>query len=213
MPWSTVLAQPKILPLLLTRMMTDSVWYFFLFWSVKYLQESHGLSLSTVGRTLWVLYLAADAGSLLGGWASGRLVQRLGTAGARFRVMLPAGLCMLALASVPSLHGTAAAVGVLSFLALCHMVWMTNITTLALDLFPREMATTVQGMIGAASALGGLVTAALIAHTIQKHGYTPVFLGMAMMHPLAALILRVRLRPRTTGSAPAIQNLQEIPAQ
>lgn len=205
-PWSIVLRQPNILPLLLTRMMTDSVWYFFLFWSVKYLQESHGLSLSTVGRTLWVLYLAADAGSLLGGWASGRLVQRLGPAGARLRVMAPAAMCMVALVTVPSLHATAMAVGVLSFLALCHMVWMTNITTLALDLFPRHMATTVQGLVGAASALGGLITAALIAYTIGKHGYTPVFFAMAAMHPLAALILFGCLRTRA-----AITPLQEMP--
>lgn len=199
-PWAVVLRQKRIIPLLVSRMMTDSVWYFFLFWSVKYLQDSHGLTLATVGTTLWVLYVAADAGSLLGGWVSGRFVGWLSPVGARLAVMLPAAACMLLLTTVPLMHSTASAVTVLAFLALCHMVWMTNITTLPLDLFPHEMATTVQGMIGAGSALGGLLSAALISRTIHGHGYTPVFLMLAAMHPLAAMLLvrqlRSHLRPQ-----------------
>jgi ACS family hexuronate transporter-like MFS transporter len=57
------------------------------------------------------------------------------------------------------------------------------------------MATTVQGMIGAASSIGGLISAGLIARTIQTHGYRPVFLILAAMHPIAATVLFVRLRP------------------
>ena len=67
--------------------------------------------------------------------------------------------------------------------------------SMTLDLFPRVMATTVQGMIGAASAIGGLISAGLIARTIQAHGYRPIFLLLAVMHPLAAAILFIRLRP------------------
>lgn len=192
--WSVVLRQPCIVALLLTRMLTDSVWYFFLFWSTKYMQEAHRLTLRQVGTTLWIFYVAADLGSLLGGLASSRLVPRFGTLGARMRVMLPAAACMLLLAAVPTLRSASTAVALLSVLAFCHMAWMTNTTTLALDLFPREMATTVQGIVGAASALGGLLTAAWIARTIQHRGYAPVFLLLASMHPCAAVILCVRLR-------------------
>jgi ACS family hexuronate transporter-like MFS transporter len=52
-PWRVVLRQPYILEMLGTRIMTDSVWYFFLFWASKYMQESHGLSLKAIGMTLW----------------------------------------------------------------------------------------------------------------------------------------------------------------
>jgi ACS family hexuronate transporter-like MFS transporter len=194
-PWGTVLRQPHIAVMLVTRTMTDSVWYFFLFWSLKYMQEHYGLTLRAVGTTLWVLFVAADAGSLLGGFVSGRFVPRFGPLGARFTVMLPAGACMVLLCVVPSLEGATAAVVILSFLALCHMGWMTNVTTVTLDLYPKEMATTVQGMIGAASSLGGLLTAAVISRTIHHHGYRPVFYLMAMMHPLAAVLLFTRLRP------------------
>jgi MFS transporter, ACS family, hexuronate transporter len=194
-PWRVVLRQPYILEMLGTRMMTDSVWYFFLFWVSKYMQESHGLSLKAIGATLWVLYVGADIGSLAGGWISSSLVSTRGTVGARFCVMLPAAACMLSLSIVPSLHNADAAIALLTLLALCHMAWMTNVTTMALDLFPKVMATTVQGMIGAASAIGGLISAGLISRTIQDHGYRPVFLLMAAMHPIAACILYTKLRP------------------
>ena len=194
-PWSTVLRQPYILEMLITRMMTDSVWYFFLFWVSKYMQESHRLTLQAIGATLWVLYVGADVGSLAGGWLSSALVPRRGTLGARFAVMMPAASCMVLLAAVPSLQNAHLVIGLLTLLALCHMAWMTNVTTMALDLFPKQMATTVQGMIGAASAVGGLISAGLIAHTIQSYGYRPAFLVMAAMHPISAIVLYSRLRP------------------
>ena len=198
-PWRVVLRQPHIAVLLITRTMTDSVWYFFLFWSVKYMQDAHGLTLKTVGTTLWILYVAADIGSLLGGFLSGKLVPRLGTLRARFVVMLPVAACMFALCTVPHLRSTSAAIAVLSVLALCHMAWMTNATVMTLDLFPRSMATTVQGMIGSASAAGGLITAAVIGSSIQAHGYAPVFYGLCMLHPLAALLLWWRVGSRAVA--------------
>jgi ACS family hexuronate transporter-like MFS transporter len=203
-PWRVVLRQPYIFEMLGTRMMTDSVWYFFLFWVSKYMQESQGLSLKTIGMTLWVLYVGADVGSLAGGWLSSLLVPFRGTIGARFAVMMPAAGCMLTLALVPSLRSPGVVIGLLTFLALCHMAWMTNVTTMALDLFPKQMATTVQGMIGAASAVGGLISAGLIARSIHTYGYRPAFLVMAMMHPIAAVILYTRLRPavRRTNYVP-----------
>jgi ACS family hexuronate transporter-like MFS transporter len=198
-PWKVVLRQPYLFEMLVTRMMTDSVWFFFLFWVSKYMQERHGLSLKAIGATLWVLYVGADAGSLLGGWLSSALVPIRGVVGARFAVMLPVAACMLSLSLVPALQRAGAVIALLTMLALCHMAWMTNVTTLTLDLFPKTMATTVQGMIGAASAAGGLISSGLIARTIEAHGYRPVFVVMAMMHPLAAMILYMRLRPVVNG--------------
>ena len=160
------------------------------------------MSLKAIGMTLWVLYVGADVGSLAGGWLSSLMVPFKGTVGARFAVMMPAAGCMLTLALVPSLRTPGVVIGLLTLLALCHMAWMTNVTTMALDLFPKQMATTVQGMIGAASAVGGLISSGLIARSIHSYGYRPAFLVMALMHPTAAIILYTRLRPavRRTSS-------------
>jgi MFS transporter, ACS family, hexuronate transporter len=202
MPWRQVIRQPYIVAMVGTRMMTDTVWYFFLFWVPKYMQESHGLSLGMVGKTLWILYVAADFGSILGGVASSWFVPRRGAVGGRFAVMIPTAVCMLALSVVPRIVNTTSVVVVLSLLATCHMAWMTNITTMTLDLFPSHTVATVQGLIGAASAAGGLISAGLIAFTTQTHGYTSIFICLALMHPLAMMILRVNVRPAHRFSRP-----------
>lgn len=194
-PWRVIVRTPYIAELLIVRMMTDVVWYFFLFWIPMYMQEKRGLSLRTIGMTLWVLYVAADVGSFSGGFLSSRFVRAWGPVRARLYVMVPAAACMTLLSVIPSLSTVSAILALLSGLALCHMAWMTNITTMTIDLFPHEMAASVQGMIGAGSAAGGLLSAGLIAHTLQHHGYRPVFLLLALLHPSAAAILLIRLRP------------------
>ena len=204
MPWRQVLRQPHLIAMIVTRMMTDTVWYFFLFWIPKYMQDSHHLTLGMVGKTLWILYVAADLGSILGGVTSSWFVSRRGAVPGRFAVMVPTAICMLALSVVPRISNTTSAVVVLSLLAVSHMAWMTNITTLTLDLYSSQIVATVQGMIGAASAAGGAVSAGLIAYTIQAHGYQPIFVCLAFMHPVAITILFFQLRPgrRSAGYIP-----------
>ena len=49
----------------LARLLTDPVWYFFLFWFPKYLISEHSMSLIRVGEFAWVVYLAAGAGTII----------------------------------------------------------------------------------------------------------------------------------------------------
>jgi MFS transporter, ACS family, hexuronate transporter len=62
--------------MLAVRMTTDPVWYFYLFWFSKYLQERRDFTLLEIGQWLWVVFIAADAGCLASGWISGWLIRR-----------------------------------------------------------------------------------------------------------------------------------------
>ena len=55
--------------LLLGRLITDPVWYFYQFWFPKYLSADRHLSQDQLKIT-WIIYAAAGVGSLLGGWLS-----------------------------------------------------------------------------------------------------------------------------------------------
>jgi ACS family hexuronate transporter-like MFS transporter len=73
---------------LLARMLTDPLWYFYLFWFPKYLQDARGFTLADVGQTVWMVFVAADLGSVLGGWLSGRFVRAgVEPVNARLKVM------------------------------------------------------------------------------------------------------------------------------
>lgn len=52
--WSTVLRQPLVWLLMLARLITDPVWYFFQFWFPKYLREVRGLDQEGVA-VMWVI--------------------------------------------------------------------------------------------------------------------------------------------------------------
>ena len=63
-------------------MIADPVWYFYLFWFPKYLTDERGMALIQVASLAWIVYLAADVGSIGGGWFSGRLIRSRHRAGA-----------------------------------------------------------------------------------------------------------------------------------
>jgi len=56
--------------------LTDPVWWLYISWLPKYLADARGFSLLKIGLFAWVPYVAADAGSLSGGWMSGYLIAR-----------------------------------------------------------------------------------------------------------------------------------------
>jgi hypothetical protein len=71
----TVLSQRFLWHLLVARMLTDPVWYFYQFWLPKYLHSARGLNQMDLS-ILWTIFLAADLGFLLSGFLSGYLIRR-----------------------------------------------------------------------------------------------------------------------------------------
>ena len=192
--WALLLGRRETWLLLLSRVLTDPVWYFYLFWFPKYLSDQRGLSLLEVGRIAWIVYLAADIGSLLGGWASGALIKRgMNTISARKRVMIVAA-CLLPLsplvALAPSIY---VALFVASIAAFAHLAWQVTLGVLIVDLYPQRLIATVFGVVAAGSGFGGLVSTGIVGRLVTDYSYTPVFVLMGVLHPLAlVLILKVR---------------------
>ncbi|NDH95091.1 MAG: MFS transporter, partial [Planctomycetia bacterium] len=74
--WRQALTHRQTWGLLLSRFLSDPVWWFYLFWLPKYLVEQRGFTMAQMGMLAWLPYLAADVGAIVGGWTSGRLVAR-----------------------------------------------------------------------------------------------------------------------------------------
>jgi ACS family hexuronate transporter-like MFS transporter len=73
--------------------------------------------------------------------------------------------------------------------AFAHLTWQVVMTALAVDLFPQHMVATVFGLIAAGSGLGGLVSNELVGRLVTSWSYTPVFMVMGLLHPLALLLV------------------------
>jgi ACS family hexuronate transporter-like MFS transporter len=55
--------------LMLSRFVSDGAFYFFVLWLPAYLASERGFNIIEIGLFAWIPFLAADLGSLAGGWA------------------------------------------------------------------------------------------------------------------------------------------------
>jgi ACS family hexuronate transporter-like MFS transporter len=188
--WYLVLSHKAVWMLLLSRLLTDPVWYFYLFWFPKYLQDARGQSLAQVGNLAWLVYVGADAGCILGGLATGWLIRRGVTpVHSRLRVMTAAA-CLIPLGIFVAVAPSAqAAVWVAMLVAFAHLVWQVVMGALIVDLAPPARVATVFGVVAAGSGLGGLISNELVGRLVTSWSYTPVFVVMGFLHPLALLLI------------------------
>ena len=195
--WSDAFRSRETWILTIARLLTDPVWYFYLFWFPKYLGDARGMTLIEVGRIAWVVYLAADIGCILGGFLSGRFIQRgLSPAASRVRVMAFAALMVPLSPLVPRVPNALLAVLIAAIAAFAHLAWQTSLSTLVVDLYPRHIVGTVFGIVAAGSGLGGMISTNIVGRLVTHYSYTPVFLFMGLLHPLAFLLVRgLRKRP------------------
>ena len=92
--------------------------------------------------------------------------------------MIP--VCCIAVTRVP---GPAMALTLISVAMFFHAAWQ-NIT-LPAEVFPPHVVGSVTGMAGAIGGLCGVLSQQGIGWTVQNQSYTPVFLGMMVLYPVA----------------------------
>lgn len=186
MPWRRILTDRTIWLLALARAAADPVWYFYLFWFPKYLIDERAMTLASVAAFGWIVYLAADLGSVGGGALSSWLVRR-GIDPARSRVMVMAGAAAVApIGALASLHPPLAVLFAIASLVACaHLVFQINIGTLIVDLYPTRQVATIFGLIAAGSGFGGMLSTQLVGMLVQGGSFDHVFVIMAVLHPVA----------------------------
>lgn len=203
--WRSVLSRRETWILTIGRLMTDPVWYFYLFWFPKYLTDSRHLTLFQVGRIAWMVYLAADIGCIVGGFLSGKLIrQGRAPVPSRIRVMAIAAVLLPLSPLVPQAPTPLVAVLLASVIAFAHLSWQISLSAIVVDLFPKHLVGTVFGVVAAGSGLGGMISTNLVGRMVTNYSYVPVFIAMGFLHPLAFLLIQrlkttSRLRKKVFG--------------
>ncbi len=221
--WRRVLAFRGTWLLLFGRLISDPVWYFYQFWFAKYLSTSRGLSQDGLTVT-WLIYAAAGAGSLAGGWLSGLLVKRgIPPARARMAVMLGCACLMPLSPCIAAAAGLDLAMTLAGVTVFASLAWLINISSLVVDIVPRHSLGTVFSVVAAGSTVGGILMNTLVAamvssastkppgfldaavkgalgplsSLVEGAGYAQWFWVMAFLHPAAWLLLKAgRIAPR-----------------
>jgi ACS family hexuronate transporter-like MFS transporter len=196
-PWSRVLRDRSVWCLTLARLLSDPVWYFYLFWLPKYMGDAYRLSLVQIAQLAWIVYLAADLGSVGGGALSGMLVKRgASPQQGRVRVMTLAA----AMAPLGALIATGVGVGPMlalaSVVACAHLMFMVNMSALIVDRYPGRGVGTVFGLIAAGSGLGGILSTQVIGLLAGAGSWQLIFILMGCLHPLACGMTWLAVRQR-----------------
>jgi ACS family hexuronate transporter-like MFS transporter len=195
--WSRLLPHRQTWAFLIAKFMTDPIWWFFLFWLPKFLNSRHGLSLTELGPPLVAIYLAADFGSIGGGWLAAALMKHGWTVNRARKTAMLCCACgivpVIFAANVVSLWGAVALVGLGTA---SHQGWSANLFTLASDMFPRRAVASVVGIGGFGGAVGGMLIATVTGFLLQATGsYVPVFVMAGSVYLVALLIVHL-LVPR-----------------
>jgi len=208
--WVDFFRLPQTWGLLLARVISDPVWWFYLFWLPKYLTELQGLTEKQMSYVVWIPYLISDVGSIFGGWYSGKLIARkLGVVASRKVVMIisalmmPVGIILVLKPPVPL------ALVLISFVLGVHSAWKTNLVTLTVDIFPRHIVASVHGIVATGGGIGGALFQSFAGRVIDKYSYTPLLIMMGLLHPLAYLI--VRWLVKSDSQATVANSMKEQP--
>jgi ACS family hexuronate transporter-like MFS transporter len=208
--WKELVGRRQTWAFLLGKMLTDPVWWFYLFWLPKFLDARYGVKLAGIAAPLVTIYLVADVGSVGGGWLSSALIKRgWSVNAARKTALLSAALLIVPTMLAPLAGGMWAAVAIVSVAAAAHQWWSANLFTLTSDMFPRYAVASVVGIGGFAGAMGGVafqeVTGRVLQADPNAYGKLFVFCGLAYVTALLIIHLLVpRLEPaRLRGDGPA----------
>jgi ACS family hexuronate transporter-like MFS transporter len=140
------------------KLMTDGVWWFFLFWAPAYFSELGYPSTSGMGQALiFVLYLVVTLLSICGGYLPRLFVERLGMnpyAGRMRAMLIFAFLPVFAMFAQPLADISPWWPCVIIGLAGAgHQAWSANLYSTIGDMFPKSAIATITGI---GTMFGGL---------------------------------------------------------
>jgi len=181
------------------KFMSDSAWYFLLFWLPKYLYDARGFDIKHVSYYAWIPYAASGVGSFIGGWFSSELLRRGCSLDLSRKLAL--GLCAAGMPVVMlvSVSPVGVAIVLFSIAFFCQQAWSGLIMTLPTDVFPLTIVGTVAGLIGFGGAIGGAIFSLVAGRMLQiGFTYSTIFIFVGSFHLigfLAILLFAGKIRP------------------
>jgi len=192
-PWASIVGHRQAWAFAIGKMLTDPIWWVYLFWIPDFLNRTYGISLSQIGVPLITIYLLADIGSVGGGWLSSSLIRRGWSVNAgRKTAMLISAVAVVPVVFAARASSVTVAVLLIGLAAAAHQGWSANIFTLVSDMFPRRAVGSVVGFGGMFGAIGGMVIAKVVGYILEWTGsYVPIFILAGSAYLIALLVIHL----------------------
>lgn len=209
MRWAEVIRLHNVQAFVFAKFMSDSAWYFLLFWLPKYLYDARGFDIRELSAYAWIPYAASGVGSFVGGWFSAALLHRGKSLDAARKIALGCCAAAMPVVMLVSLAPVSLALALFSVAFFAQQAWSGLVMTLPADIFPLSTVGTVAGLIGFGGAMGGAIFG-VVAGFLLGHGvpYGALFVAVGSFHLVgfAAIVFRggriqpfAVMEPRSTG--------------
>jgi ACS family hexuronate transporter-like MFS transporter len=200
-----LLKLPQTWGTIISKALTDPVWFFVTDWFPIYLWDK-GISLKSGLIAIWIPFLAADLGNFFGGAASGYLIRRgwpLGAARKALAVFGGIGVTLL----IPTiftrnLYVIALLFGLATF---SYASFSTIANVLPTDLFKSDSVATVSGLSGTGAGIGTIIAFELIGYfsdqrqSTTTHAFDPIMIAAGII-PFIGMILVLLLVRNTQAT-------------
>jgi MFS transporter, ACS family, hexuronate transporter len=196
---SKLISIRSVQTLVFAKFMSDSAWYFLLFWLPKYLYDARHFNIKQVSYYGWIPYAASGVGSFLGGYFSSRLLRRGWSIDGARKTALGLSAALMPLVMLVPLVPVHFALALFSIAFCCQQSWSGLVMTVPADILPLSAVGTVSGFVGFGGALGGAIFGFVAGYLLQHgFGYQTLFILVGSFHLigfLAIVFLGGRIRP------------------
>ncbi len=168
--WIRLFTFPQTWVFITGKGLLDPIYWFFMFWLPSYFAFKFDLDMKQLSPELMTIYLMAVIGSIGGGYFSSWLIRRgWPTLKARKTALLIFAVMELAVLLVQHASNAWMVVAILSFTLAVHQAWSTNIFTLVVDLFPKQVVSSVTGIGTMWGAVGGMLFPLLVGYILDSY--------------------------------------------
>jgi len=193
--WRDLLKLPQTWGTIISKGLTDPVWFFVTDWFPIYL-VAKGISLKSGLLAVWIPFLAADLGNFFGGGVSGYLIRRGWSLGVARKALVVFGgvgvLLLIPTIFTVNLYLIALLFGLATF---SYASFSTIANVLPTDLYRSDSVASVSGLSGTGAGIGTIIAFELIGHLSDArqasgtHSFDPIvivagvipFIGMMLV--------------------------------
>ena len=180
---------------LLCRFFIEPIWWFFAGWMPIYLNSKFNLSIEEIGNTMWISYLMAAAGGILGGLFTEAIIKRTSVDTGR-----KASIVLGSLLIIVGFVGIILFVNDSNYMTFIYLAGIAlfgfqfaigNIQTLSSDLFRGPSVGTLAGLAGTVAAFSPIIMNWFIGKITAGGSYIPAFIAITVSVVLAVIAIFV----------------------
>ncbi|MDP4758816.1 MAG: MFS transporter [Schleiferiaceae bacterium] len=192
-----ILSHKESWGVLTCRFFIEPIWWFFAGWMPIYLNDRFGSSIEQIAGTMWISYLMAACGSILGGMFSGRLMRSRSVDTSRKLTIVLGGLLILI-----AFVGIITLIKENNFMLFIYFAGMAlfgfqfaigNIQTISSDLFRGPSVGTLAGLAGTVAAISPMIMNWFVGR-ITTSSYTPAFVAITVSVVLGVISVFVLIK-------------------